>query len=314
MPPTPQPQNDQRLPDDPESGFSHRGDSSEVNHNGAATLAHRRGQNPPLPLPQERSRRGKGSTSTGLSMGEPLLLPSRNPPKHSLLDLFPFTYLGRYLAKKGYNVGGKKQAKKHAKTRVISHNIPLEITLYLSSYIALLQRRKVADVPTLNSLLGALQMLTDSLTGLERVLTTPIPFSYSVHLWSVTVIFVFFLPFQLWTTLHYMTIPATTIAAFFFFGFLVAGEEIEDPFGYDKNDLNMDHFCHNIIRLELESLTSRPMPHIDEWAFSPVNDRLFGIDYSGLPPTEWVRRGKEEINRVLVEEHRVPTSPQSGRS
>ena len=54
--------------------------------------------------------------------------------------------------------------------------------------------------------------------------------------------------------------------SFTFFGFMVAGEEIEseqrasvvsfaslnisqfkDPFGYDKNDLNLDHFTHNII-------------------------------------------------------------------
>lgn len=29
----------------------------------------------------------------------------------------------------------------------------------------------------------------------------------------------------------------TDIQSFIFFGFLVAGEEIENPFGYDKNDL-----------------------------------------------------------------------------
>ena len=57
------------------------------------------------------------------------------------------------------------------------------------------------------------------------------------------------------------------IQSFIFFGFMVAGEEIEskytcfflraddehafrslDPFGYDKNDLNLDHFTDNIIR------------------------------------------------------------------
>ncbi len=73
----------------------------------------------------------------------------------------------------------------------------------------------------------------------------------------------------------------------------------------------MDHFCHNIIRLELESLTSRPMPHIAEWAFTPANDRLFGAAYSGLPPSEWVRRGKDEIDKVLVRET-YPTSRRSG--
>ncbi len=132
MPPTPRLQ-ELSLADDPESGSPPRGDSSESNRLVVATSAHRRGQNPSLPQPREHSKRGNGSSATGPLIGEPQLLPSRNPPKHSLFDLFPFTYLGRYFAKKGYNVGGKKQAKKHAKTRVISHNIPLEITLYLVS-------------------------------------------------------------------------------------------------------------------------------------------------------------------------------------
>ena len=34
-------------------------------------------------------------------------------------------------------------------------------------------------------------------------------------------------PFQLFTALDWVTIPATVIASFIFFGFLVAGEEIE---------------------------------------------------------------------------------------
>lgn len=41
-----------------------------------------------------------------------------------------------------------------------------------------------------DTLLAALNTLCDSLTGLERILTTPIPFSYSIHLWTVTTIYV----------------------------------------------------------------------------------------------------------------------------
>ena len=137
MPPTPRPQVELALPDDPESGLPPRGDGSELNHStDTSTLAHRRGQMPPgLPQPQEHSKekRGKASDASGPLTGEPPLLPPRNPPKHSLFDLFPFSLLGRYLARKGYNVAGKKQARKHAKTRVVSHNIPLEISLYLVS-------------------------------------------------------------------------------------------------------------------------------------------------------------------------------------
>ncbi|QRW20725.1 bestrophin protein [Rhizoctonia solani] len=188
------------------------------------------------------------------------LAPASNPPKWGAFDVWPLSLLVKVLTKKGKNVSGKKAAKERAKQHVISHNIPLEITLYLSSYISALQQRKVVDVPTINTLLLGLNQLVDSLSGLERILTTPIPFSYGVHLWTVCLLYVFFLPFQLWPTLRWVTIPATSIAAFLFFGFIVAGEEIENPFGYDKNDLNLDHFCRNIIHAELMAITSVPVP------------------------------------------------------
>jgi putative membrane protein len=73
----------------------------------------------------------------------------------------------------------------------------------------------------------SITQLVDALTGLERILTTPIPFSYSVHLWVVCSIYCLLLPFQLWKPLGWLTIPATAILSFIFFGFLVAGEEIE---------------------------------------------------------------------------------------
>ena len=73
-----------------------------------------------------------------------------------------------------------------------------------------------ADLPDpcshpLAALLNSLLSLTDSLTGLERILTTPIPFSYSFHLWAVTVIYCLALPFQVWNALGWITIPGTTL-------------------------------------------------------------------------------------------------------
>ena len=55
-----------------------------------------------------------------------------------------------------------------------------------------------------------------------------------------------------------MTIPITVLAGFVFFGLLSLGEEIEDPFGYDRNDLNLDFFCQDIVsvllRLRFEAM------------------------------------------------------------
>ncbi|KAK7062644.1 Glycine--tRNA ligase 1, mitochondrial [Paramarasmius palmivorus] len=236
---------------------------------------------------------------------EKYLLPPKNPPKYHFLDLFPFSLLVKVLTKRGKTVKGKKAARLRAQMRnkAVSHNLPLEISLYLSSYISALQNRKIMDVPTTNTLLFALNQLVDSLTGLERIRTTPIPFSYSIHLWVVTVIYCFALPPQIWLTLKWLTIPATVILAFIFFGFLVAGEEIENPFGYDKNDLNLDHFTQNIIRNELKAITSTATPDPARWAFVAENDLLFARNYhtdERLTPQDWMARGyvQMQINKT----------------
>ncbi|KAF9508535.1 hypothetical protein BS47DRAFT_1397754 [Hydnum rufescens UP504] len=241
------------------------------------------------------------------------------------------------LAKRGVEVSGKARARARARKGITSHNIPLEITLYISSYISTLQSRKHLDVPTITNLLNAINIMGDALTGLERVLTTPIPFSLTVGLQIFRPFVVNYLPLLLRLAiptvgpLKWVTIPATFVASFIYFGFLAAGEEIENPFGYDKvcsigipttflspvidgpefqNDLNLDHFTQNIIRLELNSLTARAMPDIHNWAFSPANNHLFGSEFSDAAPEEWVRRGPDAIADILMKE----TGPMSASS
>lgn len=63
-----------------------------------------------------------------------------------------------------------------------------------------------------------------------------------------------------------------------------------DPFGYDKNDLDMDHFTHCIIREELWAMTARPPPGLVNWVHSPVNDHVFykSIQHTrSHNPTSW---------------------------
>lgn len=267
-------------------------------------------QQPDLLSPTSRSGAAQHSPKAGqmpsrhihrrnTSTGTTVLLPARDPPKYALFDVFPFSLFVKMMVKRGKEVKGKKGAKLRARAGNVNHNIPLEITFYISSYISELQRRKILDVPTLTTLINSVNILVDSLTGLERILTTPIPFSYSIHLWVVTATFSFLLPFQLWTPFRYLTIPATAIATFVFFGFIVAGEEIENPFGYDKNDLNLDHFTRNIIRVELNAITSRPPPGLSDWAFNPENKNLFGAVEPGLSPQDWMFKGEEKMRSAL---------------
>lgn len=264
--------------------------------------------------PSFRSKNKRGAKGSTHPNGEPVLLPARNPPPFGIFDIFPLTLLVKPLLNHGFDIGGKLAQKTRAKMpggrdtgrgtagAVVSHNVPLEITLYMSAYVSALQQRKVCDVPTINLMLNSLNALVDSLTGLERILTTPIPFSFSVHLWTVTLVYCAALPFQIVKSLDWITIPGTAIAAFIFTGFIVAGEEIENPFGFDRNDLNLDHFTHNIIRAEMASITAVPVPDPKDWCFRPDNNSLFSNDgkQKTLEPELWVKKGEKGIRSQLA--------------
>ncbi|KAH7890269.1 Bestrophin, RFP-TM, chloride channel-domain-containing protein [Phlebopus sp. FC_14] len=215
--------------------------------------------------------------------------------------------------------GGKHACKPHtvchADNRV--HNVPLEISFYLSSYIAALENRNDwirprIDPPAMSQLHATLGELVDALTGLERILTTPVMYAYSTHLWLLTAIYCLLLPFQILSTLGWFTIPATVLATFMFFGFLLAGKELER---YDKNDLDLEHYVHNIIHKELHAITSMPTPSPSAWAFDARNNSLFpgcphghghghGNEHwheQRVAPEEWVSRGHERMRDALAE-------------
>ncbi|KIK41613.1 hypothetical protein CY34DRAFT_805841 [Suillus luteus UH-Slu-Lm8-n1] len=197
---------------------------------------------------------------------EESLRPAEIGPRYCWRTAFPFPFLFWVWVnfKKFCKLGANDASQKFCPKK---DNVPLDISMYLTSYICKLQARRTVDDPTLGLLYTTLNQLVDALTGLERILTTPIPISYSSHLWTVTMVYCATLPFQLWSTLEWFTVPASVIAGFVFYGFIVAGEEIENPFGYDRNDLDMGHIVHNIIRKELRAITAMSIQDLTKRAF-----------------------------------------------
>ncbi|KIY65215.1 UPF0187-domain-containing protein [Cylindrobasidium torrendii FP15055 ss-10] len=137
-------------------------------------------------------------------------------------------------------------------------NLPLEILRVLSEWMSVLEARGSVPGTSLGGMLGTLAGLEDSLSALERILTTPLPFVYSVHIRHTVWLYLFFLPFQLVGDFGWYAVPGVCIASFIYLGFLAAGEEIEQPFGYDENDLDLDLFCQAIVHSELQKLKTSP--------------------------------------------------------
>ncbi len=88
--------------------------------------------------------------------------------------------------------------------------------------------------------------LVDFHSGCERIVRTPIPFAYAQHIKLFVTLFCFSVPFAIVDQMKTYTPIAAAIFAFALFGIDEIGVEIEDPFGYDDNDLPIDRIAATI--------------------------------------------------------------------
>jgi hypothetical protein len=89
-------------------------------------------------------------------------------------------------------------------------NLPLEILTYLSAYVDVVVAQGALPSPAYQiQLMNALSAFLDCLTGMERVLATPLPLAYRIAISQITWLYILSLPFQLVAFLGWVTIPAT---------------------------------------------------------------------------------------------------------
>ena len=72
--------------------------------------------------------------------------------------------------------------RKQLRALQVESNLPLDILLYLSSYSASIFKRGLIAPAVFSSLLAPINSLQVSLVGLERIVSTPLPYGYSLHL------------------------------------------------------------------------------------------------------------------------------------
>lgn len=117
---------------------------------------------------------------------------------------------------------------------------------------------------------ATLSAMTAAAASCERIKGTPVPFSYTLLLHRTAYLYCFLLPFGLVDTIGFMTPFVVAIVAYTFFGLDALGDEIEEPFGLEANDLPLDTLCRTIEINLLESL-GEPPPRP---ALLPVGYRL----------------------------------------
>jgi putative membrane protein len=139
--------------------------------------------------------------------------------------------------------------------------------------------------------------LNEALTGMDRVLQTPLPIAYSIAISQITWVYVMMLPFQLWDDLRWITIPGCIFAAYIIIGLAAIGREIENPFGNDVNDLPLEAYCEEL-ELDIDTITSQPAPTAREFMRRDGNMPIWPLSQKNYE--SWAGRSKQDIRDALM--------------
>lgn len=133
------------------------------------------------------------------------------------------------------------------------HNPPLQIVFWIADYLQQQYQRgnAVLHYSHVVFLQTTVKSMMESLGHCERILRTPLPLAYSIHLKQLLLIYCVLLPFQLVKDLGWGTGIFVGLISFTLLGIEEIGLEIENPFGYDTNDLPLDAIC-NTIKSDIE--------------------------------------------------------------
>ncbi|WP_017297378.1 bestrophin family protein [Nodosilinea nodulosa] len=135
------------------------------------------------------------------------------------------------------------------------HNPPLEIAFWVADYLQTQQGRGTLNPHQLTYCLETLDGLVNALGGCERILKTPMPVAYSIHLKQLLMLYCLALPFQMVASVGWATPFLVGLISFAVFGIEEIGIEIENPFGHDPNDLPLDLICRTM-QQNIEDLMS----------------------------------------------------------
>jgi putative membrane protein len=107
---------------------------------------------------------------------------------------------------------------------------------------------------------GQLNHLAHVQGGCERILLTPVPFSYSLLLLRTASAFCVALPFALAGSLGWWTLLPVLLVAYTFFGLDALSHQLEDPFGLAPNALPLGAMQRTVEREMLWLLGDEELP------------------------------------------------------
>jgi ion channel-forming bestrophin family protein len=104
-----------------------------------------------------------------------------------------------------------------------------------------------------------LSLVGRQIASCERLLTTPIPFAYTLLVHRTIVMYCLLLPFGLVDSCGPMTPLVSAVLAYTFYGLEALGSQIEEPFGLLPNDLPLHALCR-VLETDLKEMLGEPPP------------------------------------------------------
>ena len=135
----------------------------------------------------------------------------------------------------------------HQLERVLAARFPTSIILLnLAEELCAAQKAGQFSDLQLQSMDRNLNLLTEASGACERIANTPIPYTYRVLMNRTVMVYCLLLPIGLSTSIGWLTPLIATFVAYTFLALDVIGEQIEEPFGTEPNDLALASMCHAI--------------------------------------------------------------------
>lgn len=126
--------------------------------------------------------------------------------------------------------------------------------------VQIYHHKNISDI-IYNNLNQHIVSLGNIQAGCDRILSTPLPFAYSVLLHRAVYSFCFILPFSLEASLGLWTPILVVLIAYLFLGFDELSAELEEPFGTQDNDLALDSIVRIIERETLDAM-NKEIPEV----------------------------------------------------
>lgn len=144
-------------------------------------------------------------------------------------------------------------------------HVPNGIVAQMRQRTEALYREGLLTDPQLINLNNLIIVFLDVAGICERIRSTPIPFSYSFFIKFFILLYIGIMPFTIVDEYGYLTIPAVMAVSYVMVGLEIIGEEIQDPFGLERNNLPLNQISQ-MIRINVHELMQMYLPPVEKEA------------------------------------------------